>query len=210
MAVPSIQITIYEDNTALREAMSMLVEMTDGYELLGAFGDCRSVLTQTAELQPDVILMDIDLPGMTGIEATTRLHRRFPAVDVLILTIFDDDEQVFNAVRAGATGYLLKKTPPARILDAIREVYEGGAPMSPEIARRVLSSMHPGPATRDLELLTPRELEVLKLLAAGNSYKMIAGDINVGLETVRTHIRRIYEKLHVHSVTEAIGKYLTR
>jgi DNA-binding NarL/FixJ family response regulator len=201
-----IRIVIYEDNVALREALSLLVSTTDGYDLLGAFGDCRSVESQTASLQPDVILMDIDLPGMSGIEATLRLHRQFPAVEVLILTVFDDDGQIFDAIRAGASGYLLKRTPPSRILDAIREVYEGGAPMSPGIARRVMESLHVGETGRELEQLTPRELEVLKLLAVGNSYKMVAAEIGVGLETVRTHIRRIYEKLHVHSVTEAIAR----
>ncbi len=201
-----IRIVIYEDNVALREALSLLVSTTDGYVLLGAFGDCRSVETQTASLQPDVILMDIDLPGMSGIEATLRLHRQFPGVEVLILTIFDDDGQIFDAIRAGASGYLLKRTPPSRILDAIREVYEGGAPMSPGIARRVMESLHVGEKGRELEQLTPRELEVLKLLAAGKSYKMVAAEIGVGLETVRTHIRRVYEKLHVHSVTEAIAR----
>jgi DNA-binding NarL/FixJ family response regulator len=191
---------------ALREALSLLVSTTDGYALLGAFGDCRSVESQTASLQPDVILMDIDLPGMSGIEATLRLHRQFPGVEVLILTVFDDDGQIFDAIRAGASGYLLKRTPPSRILDAIREVYEGGAPMSPGIARRVMESLHVGETGRELEQLTPRELEVLKLLAVGKSYKMVASEIGIGLETVRTHIRRVYEKLHVHSVTEAIAR----
>ncbi len=201
-----IRIVIYEDNVALREALSLLVSTTDGYMLLGAFGDCRSVENQTTSLQPDVILMDIDLPGMSGIEATLRLHRQFPAVEVLILTVFDDDGQIFDAIRAGASGYLLKRTPPSRILDAIREVYEGGAPMSPGIARRVMESLHVGGTGRELEQLTPRELEVLKLLAVGKSYKMVASEIGIGLETVRTHIRRVYEKLHVHSVTEAIAR----
>jgi DNA-binding NarL/FixJ family response regulator len=206
METAPIRIVIYEDNVALREALSLLVSTTDGYALLGAFGDCRAVETQTASLQPDVILMDIDLPGMSGIEATLRLHRQFPAVEVLILTVFDDDGQIFDAIRAGASGYLLKRTPPSRILDAIREVYEGGAPMSPGIARRVMESLHVGETGRELEQLTPRELEVLKLLAAGKSYKMVASEIGIGLETVRTHIRRVYEKLHVHSVTEAIAR----
>ncbi|MBC7568773.1 MAG: response regulator transcription factor [Spirosoma sp.] len=207
LAAPLIRITIYEDNALLREALSVLVQVTDGYELRGAFGDCLAVEAQTAELQPDVVLMDIDLPGMSGIEATLRLHRQFPAVDVLILTVFDDDGQVFDAIRAGATGYLLKRTPPGRILDAIREVYEGGAPMSPAIARRVMQSLHPTSSMRELEQLSSRELDVLKLLAQGRSYKLVAAELGIGLETVRTYIRRIYEKLHVHSVTEAIARY---
>lgn len=206
----AIRVCIYEDNQSLRDALSILVETTENFELVGAFGDCAELSIQIAARRPDVVLMDIDLPGMSGIEATLRIHREFPATDVLMLTVFEDDSKVFEAIRAGATGYLLKKTPPIRILMAIQEVYEGGAPMSPGIARRVMESIHRPTGPSELDQLTPREVNILSLLAAGNSYKMVAAQAGISIDTVRTHIKRIYEKLHVHSVTEAVAKYLTR
>ena len=206
----AIRIGIYEDNESLRDALSLLVQTTDNFELAGAYGDCLNIEQQIATHRPHVVLMDIDLPGMSGIEATLRLHRQFPETDVLMLTVFEDDDYVFEAIRAGATGYLLKKTAPSRILAAIQEVYEGGAPMSPGIARRVMQSMHQSTAPNDLDQLTPREATILSLLAAGNSYKMVAAEAGISIDTARTHIKRIYEKLHVHSVTEAVAKYLTR
>ena len=206
----AIRIGIYEDNESLRDALSLLVQTTDNFELAGAYGDCLNLEQQIATNRPHVVLMDIDLPGMTGIEATLRLHRQFPETDVLMLTVFEDDDRVFEAIRAGATGYLLKKTPPSRILAAIQEVYEGGAPMSPGIARRVMQSLHRSTAPHELDQLTPREATILSLLAAGNSYKMVAAEAGISIDTARTHIKRIYEKLHVHSVTEAVAKYLTR
>lgn len=206
----AIRISIYEDNQSLRDALSLLVQTTDDFDLVGAYGDCLNLDQQTAAHQPHVVLMDIDLPGMSGIEATLRLRQQFPETDVLILTVFEDDDRVFEAIRAGATGYLLKKTPPARILAAIQEVYEGGAPMSPGIARRVMQSLHRSTLPTELDQLTPREATILSLLAAGNSYKMVAAEAGISIDTARTHIKRIYEKLHVHSVTEAVAKYLTR
>lgn len=206
----AIRISIYEDNQSLREALMLLVQTTDNFDLVGAYGDCQQIEQQIASHRPHVVLMDIDLPGISGIEATLRLHRQFPETDVLMLTVFEDDERVFEAIRAGATGYLLKKTPPARILAAIQEVYEGGAPMSPGIARRVMQSLHRPTGPHDLDQLTPREATILSLLAAGNSYKMVAAEAGISIDTARTHIKRIYEKLHVHSVTEAVAKYLTR
>jgi len=206
----AVRICIYEDNQSLRDALSLLVQTTPDFELAGSFGDCRSLEQQMTALSPHVVLMDIDLPGISGIEATLRLRRKFPQTDVLILTVFDDDDQVFEAIRAGATGYLLKKTPPVRILSAIQEVYEGGAPMSPGIARRVMQSLHRSTNPNDLDQLTPREATILSLLASGKSYKMVAAEAGISIDTARTHIKRIYEKLHVHSVTEAIAKFLTR
>ncbi|MEZ0610195.1 response regulator [Fibrella sp. WM1] len=202
----AVRTAIFEDNMPLREALSFLIEATDGFELSGAFGDCLSAEKQIGTLQPDVVLMDIDLPGRSGIDAVRSLHERYSHVDVLMLTVFDDDDRVFEAIRAGATGYLLKKTPPARILEAIQEVYDGGAPMSPAIARRVMEAMQhrPNPHLADL---TPRENEVLTLLAKGNSYKMVGAELGITVETTRTHVKRIYEKLHVHSVAEALAKF---
>ena len=152
--------------------------------------------------------MDIDLPGRDGIQAVTSLHREFPSVEVLMLTVFDDDDRVFRALCAGASGYLLKQTTPDQILEAIRAVYAGGAPMTPSIARRVIQSF---PArftqTADIDQLTGRESQVLHYLAQGLSYKLVAAELGISIETVRTHIKRIYEKLHVHSVVEAVSKY---
>ena len=203
-----IRVSIYEDNTPLREALSALVDDTDECVLVGAFGDCMRANDQTYQLQPDVVLMDIDMPGRDGIQAVTRLHRDFPTVEVLMLTVFDDDDRVFRALCAGASGYLLKQTPPDQLLDAIREVYAGGAPMSPSIARKVIQTF-PAQAsqTTDLDQLTARESQVLHYLSQGMSYKLVAFELGIGLETVRTHIKRIYEKLHVHSVIEAVAKY---
>ncbi|GAB3050398.1 response regulator [Spirosoma pulveris] len=206
----AVRISIYEDIQSLRDALSLLVQTTDNFELVGAYGDCLQLEQQIATDRPHVVLMDIELPGMSGIEATLRLHRKFPETDVLILTVFDDDDRVFEAISAGATGYLLKKTSPARIMAAIQEVYEGGAPMSPAIARRLMQSMHQASGSRELDQLTPREATILALLAAGNSYKMVAAEAGISIDTVRTHIKRIYEKLHVHSVTEAVAKFLKR
>ena len=204
----SIRVLLYEDNADLRGALAALVRGSDGFELAGAFGECTRVAEQAASLQPDVVLMDIEMPGMSGIEGVVRLKKAFPKAEALMLTIFDDDERVFQAVCAGACGYLLKKTQPARILEAIREITEGGAPMSPVIARKVLQLFPGKPAARDTDLdkLTDREMEVLKTLARGFSQKMVAAELGISLETVHTHVKRIYEKLQVHSVSEAIAK----
>lgn len=204
-----IRTLIYEDNSSLRGALAALIGGSDGYELSGAFDHCMGVVEQVAILQPDVVLMDIDLPGMSGIEGIARMKKAHPHVEALMLTIFDEDDKVFQAICAGASGYLLKKTPPARILEALREVTEGGAPMSPSIARKVLQ-MFPGkPAIQDtaLDQLTVRELEVLQALARGFSQKMVASDLNISTETVKTYTKRIYEKLHTHSLTETLAKY---
>lgn len=203
-----IRTLIYEDNTDMRGALAALIGGTEGFELSGAFDNCLGIVEQAAALRPDVVLMDIDMPGMSGIEGVARLKKAHPQVEALMLTVFDDDNRVFEAVCAGASGYLLKKTAPARILDAIKEVTEGGAPMSPVIARKVLQLFPGKPAERDADLdkLTARELEVVKALSRGFSYKMVAAELNISIETVRTYVKRIYEKLQVHSVSEAISK----
>jgi DNA-binding NarL/FixJ family response regulator len=206
-----IKAIIYEDNQTLREALSFLIDGTEGFRLLGAFGNCVDAVEQVKKLQPDVILMDIDLPEVNGIEAVRKIKKRFSYIDILMLTVFDDDDRVFESIKAGATGYLLKKTPPARIIDAIREAFEGGAPMSPSIARRVMLSLHARPQhIEEISQLSNRELEILQNLSDGKSYKMVAESLQITIDTVRTHIKRIYEKLQVHSVTEAISKYNRR
>ena len=203
-----IRVLLYEDNTDLRGALAALIGGTPGYELCGAFAECTLVVSQVEVLQPQVVLMDIEMPGISGIEGVRLLKKAHPHVEALLLTVFDDDDRVFEAVRAGANGYLLKQTPPAGILDALREVTEGGAPMSPVIARKVLQ-VFPGRITQndaDLDRLSEREMAVLRSLAKGFSYKMAAAELGITLETVRTYVKRIYEKLHVHSATEAVAK----
>jgi DNA-binding NarL/FixJ family response regulator len=203
-----IRVLLYEDNDMLRQAFAMLVGGTPGYELVGAFVDADEVIRQVEALKPDVVLMDLEMPGHGGIWATQQIHQRFATVEVLILTVFDDDENIFKALCAGANGYFLKDTSPADILAGIRQVYEGGAPMTPIIARKTLQFL-PRVAHQNskIALLTDREREILEWLAKGHSYKMVAAECNISIDTVRTHIKRIYEKLHVHSVTEAVAVY---
>jgi DNA-binding NarL/FixJ family response regulator len=203
-----IRILLYDDNTDLREALVDLIGQTEGYELGGAFDNCMNVVGQAAALLPDVVLMDIDMPGMSGIEGVILLKKAFPHIEALMLTVFDDDERVFDAVCAGASGYLLKNSKPMRIMEALREVTEGGAPMSPLIARKVLQLFPGKPSERDADVdkLSVRELEVIKTLARGFSYKMVAAELKISMDTVRTHVKRIYTKLRVHSVVEAIAK----
>ncbi len=208
LTMSEIRVLLYEDNTMLREALSFMIGSTEGFQLAGAFGDCLDATKQVSKLQPDVVLMDIDLPERDGIAALADIKKRYAHVDVMMLTVFDDDDRVFESLKAGATGYLLKKTSPARIMEAIREVYNGGAPITPSIARRVLLHLHKHPApASSLSTLTDREMQILEFLAEGNSYKMVADVCGIGIETVRTHIKHIYEKLQVHSVTEAVAKF---
>ena len=203
-----LKVAIYEDHTDLRAALAVLIGGTPGYKLTGSFGDCTNIVEQCQAQAPDVILMDIDMPLMSGIEGARLLKKAMPAVEIVMLTVFDDDDRVFEAVMAGASGYLLKQTPPAQILSALQEVQAGGAPMTPVIARKVLSFSRQGPKNNDalLDALSPREMEVLQCLSRGLSYKMVADALGISIETVRSHVRKIYDKLHVHSVSEAISK----
>jgi DNA-binding NarL/FixJ family response regulator len=203
----SIRVLLYEDNNVLRDALSFMIESTTDFNLVGAFGDCMNAENQVGRLQPDVILMDIEMPGMDGISGLVKIKKKYAHVDVIMLTVFDDDDRVFRAIQSGATGYLLKKTSTERILECIREVYEGGAPMTPAIARRVMQTMHRPVRENETYALTDRETQVILLLSEGLSYKMVAAKLEVSLETVRTHVKRIYEKLQAHSVTEAIAKF---
>ncbi|AIZ63133.1 LuxR family transcriptional regulator [Hymenobacter sp. DG25B] len=206
------RVLIYEDNADLRASLSQLLAGSPGLELAGALSNCTQAGADMLRLQPDVVLMDIDMPGMSGIEGLRRIKATTPEVNVVMLTVFDENDRVFEAICAGADGYLLKKTPPARLLEAIGEVRAGGAPMTPAIARQVLRLFPRVPpravAEESAANLSAREQEILGLLVEGYSYKMIAADRGISLDTVRSHIKKIYEKLHVRSMTEAVSKAL--
>lgn len=201
------KIVIYEDNNDLREGLSVLLRGTMGYEVLGAFANCGDIEKQIAELMPDVILMDIDMPVRNGIDGLRLIHQRFPAINVIMLTVFETNEFIFEAICAGATGYLLKKSAPIEIIKAIEDVNNGGAPMTPSVARRLLQFFPQKQANQlDHDTLSNREMEVLELLTKGFTYRMAAYELGISSETIRTYIKRIYTKLHVHSNTEAVAK----
>jgi DNA-binding NarL/FixJ family response regulator len=201
-------ILIYEDNSSLRESLNTLLTLSQQYTVLGAFEECGKVSAQVEELKPDVVLMDIDLPGISGIEGVKQIRRVNKAVQIIMLTIFDDNTHVYDALYAGANGYLLKKFISDKLVNSIEEVLQGGAPMSPSIARMVISHMHESTPGNDYQL-TAREKEILQSLSKGNSFKLIAAELGISLETVRTHIKHIYDKLHVQSQIEAVSKAIT-
>jgi len=200
------RVAIVEDQRALREGLKALVGGTGDFEIAGAYGSMEEALPALEAKPVDLVLADIGLPGISGIEGVRRLKAQHPPMQILMLTVYADNEHVFEAICAGACGYLLKDTPPGKLLDALREVQAGGAPMSPEIARKVVEMFQrvaPPPPTAG-HSLSPREVEVLKLLAEGHVYKTAAAQLDLSIDTVRFHIRNIYEKLHVHSKSEAV------
>ncbi|MGZ5135935.1 MAG: response regulator [Flavitalea sp.] len=200
-------IVIYDDNQSLRESLEHLVRFSKDLLYLGAFDTAQNVQQQVSELEPEVILMDIDMPGVNGIEAVKTIRAFNQKVAIIMLTVFDDNQHVLDAICAGASGYLLKKHISEKLVGAIDEVLRGGAPMSPGIARLVIQSIQQTPPDQSNKYkLTPKEKEILSSLSKGNSYKMIAADLIISIDTVRTHIKRIYEKLQVHSQTEAVSK----
>ncbi len=206
-----ITVSIVEDDAKLRETLMRYFSGQAGFRCLRAYPDAESALAEIPGDPPDVVLMDINLPGMSGIECVERLHRVVPALKIVMLTVFEDSDQVFKSLSAGAFGYLVKSNRPAKILQAIREVHDGGSPMSGHIARMVVQSFEKRPAPQDeTASLAPRELEVLQGLSRGRPYKQIAAEMGISLSTVRTYIQRIYEKLHVHSQTEAVMKFARR
>lgn len=208
-----IEVAIVEDNTTIRQGLAALIDGTPGYRCGGTYGDCESLLSRLRELQAQVLLMDIRLPGMSGIEGVRRVKAVLPEVNILILTIYDENDLVFEALCAGACGYLVKKTPPARLLEAIAEAASGGSPMSSHIARKVVNLLRatsPGKSEDEAALLTRREREVLNGLAGGGTYQSLARDCHISTDTVRFHIRNIYRKLHAHSQSEAVAKALRR
>ena len=202
----AIRIMIFEDNDRLRESLVALFKGMEEYELAGDYNNCNEADVVARVYEPDVVLMDIDLPGDSGIKGVTKIKEAKPATSIIMYTVFEDDEKLFQCLCAGANGYLLKKTPPAKLLDAINEVLAGGAPMSPSIARKVLNSFQHGKTIR--YDLSARETEVLQLLIKGYSAKMIAAELNISFDTARYHLKNIYKKLHVNCGKEAIAKVL--
>jgi len=187
----------------------MLIDGTTGYQCVGTFHSVENALGSLRVEAPDVLLLDIQLPGMLGSDGVKVFLEQFPSIQIIMLTVYAEQDKVFESICNGACGYLLKETPPARLLDAIREAHNGGSPMSPEIARRVVTLFQQtGVPEKFEEHLTPQELRLLKLLVDGYSYQKAADHLNVSVNTVRAHIRNIYEKLHVHSKSEAVGKAL--
>ncbi len=203
-----IKVSIFEDNQSLRLGLYHLVNGTEGYTCVGAFQDCAHLMQNIHDTAPDVVLMDIGMPGLSGIEAVRILRKEYPELKILMQTIFEDTDKIFESILAGASGYILKNTSPSRILDYIKETYEGGAPMSPSVAVKVLK-MVGQPVSKEVMdkfNLTEREKEILSCLIKGMSYRMIAESCFISVDTVRGHIRNIYEKLHVHSKGEAVAK----
>jgi DNA-binding NarL/FixJ family response regulator len=206
-----IKVAIFEDNKLVRDALEAILNGTPGFTCSGVFADGNSWLQDIKRSEPDVILMDIEMPGLNGIEVTTELHTLYPAIKILIQTVFDDGEKIFKALCAGASGYILKNDPPHKYLEAINEVYNGGAPMNPFVAKKVLGFF----GNKNIILVSPenneyqlsqREKEILQQMAGGDNYKAIAGKAFISYETVRTHVKNIYKKLHVTCRSEAVLK----
>jgi DNA-binding NarL/FixJ family response regulator len=204
-----IKVAIIEDRREIREGLALLINGTDGYRCTGSFRSMEEALDKIGYELPRIALVDIGLPGMSGIEGIRLLKERYPSLLLLMLTVYDDDERIFGALCAGACGYLLKKTPPARLLESLKEAVDGGAPMSPEVARRVITlfrEIRP-PEHADYRL-SPHETRLLKLLVEGHNYKTAALELGVSVNTISFHMRHIYEKLQVHSKSEAVAKAL--
>ena len=203
-----IRVCIFEDNTQLRESLFNLIDASDGFVCVGAFANCEDIVEKISSVKPEVILMDIELPGMNGIDAVRIAKEKFPEVKILMETIFEDDEKIFRSICNGAEGYILKNTPPGEILDAVKEIHEGGGPMTPAIALKVMRMFKQNLAVNkdDSFNLSNREKEILKCLVDGMSYKMIADSCFISIDTVHGHIKNIYKKLQVHSKSEAVVK----
>jgi DNA-binding NarL/FixJ family response regulator len=204
-----IKVAIVEDQREIRECLALLVNGTDGYTCSGSYRSMEEAIEKIPRQVPDVLLSDIGLPGMSGIDGVRRLKELCPNLLVLMLTVYDDDERIFDAMCAGACGYLLKKTPPARLIASLQEVVDGGAPMSPEVARRVIALFREiRPPDRAEYHLTPHETRLLKLFVEGHNYKTAAVELKVSVNTINFHVRSIYDKLQVHSRSEAVAKAL--
>ena len=203
-----IRITLFDDNATRRDGVKLLLDNSEGFICAGVFEDCSNLVEDILRTEPHVILMDIDMPGMNGIDAVKIIKEQVPDLPVMMQTVFDHDEKVFQSILAGATGYLLKKTAPLKLLEAIKEIYEGGAPMTPEIALKVLSffKVKEEKKISNDHLLSVKEKEILTHLVDGLSYKMVADKQKISYHTVNFHIRNIYKKLHVNSASEAVAK----
>ena len=206
-----INVAIVDDDREVRDGIVLLINGTQNYRCVGAYGSAQEAVDRIPELDVQVVLKDINMPHMSGIECVVRLKNLQPSLQIMMLTSFEDDEKIFQSLVAGASGYLLKKTPPAKLLEAIEEIYHGGSPMSNQIARKVVETFQSGGnSSKEMIGLTQREQEILSHLAKGYRYKEIAEALFISVETVRTHLRNIYEKLHVRSRTEAVLKYLKK
>jgi DNA-binding NarL/FixJ family response regulator len=204
-----IRVALIEDKRATREGLAMLIDGTPGYRCVGTYSSMEEALRLMGREISDVLLLDIHLPGMLGSDGVRLLQEKYPTMQILMLTIYEEEDKVFESICNGACGYLLKKTPPAKLLEAIRDAHEGGSPMSPEIARKVVRLFQKtGPPEKLDHQLTPQEVRLLKLLAEGYSYQSVAERLNISINTVRDYIRSIYDKLHVHSKSEAVSKAL--
>jgi DNA-binding NarL/FixJ family response regulator len=207
----SIRVGIVEDDRRVRENLALLIDSAPGFSCVAACASAEEALKLLSDAVPDVVLMDIHLPGQSGIQCVARLRRVLPRTQVIMLTVEEDTEQVFESLKAGATGYLVKHVTPEEILEAVAEVHCGGAPMSSHIARRVVTAFRQPPRAGSAEeSVTTREAEILRLLAKGNRSKEIADQLNISTGTVNTHVRHIYEKLHVRSRAEAVARYVSR
>ena len=208
--MPQIKICIVEDLREVRDGMISLLTLDERFEVLATFADAEKATDELPAWQPDIIIMDINLPGMNGIECIKKVKPLCPQSQFIMFTIYEDDEKVFEALTAGASGYLLKKTPLGKITDSLLELHSGGSPMSTQIARKVISRLQSNTPSAEIKILSARENEVLQLLARGLLYKEIADKLSIATDTVRQHIHRIYEKLHVQNRTEAINKVYGR
>lgn len=205
----TIKVAIIEDQRDIREGLTTMLRFTDGYRCTDAYRSMEEALERIKSDVPDMALVDIGLPGMNGIEGIRLLRERYPQMLLLTLTVYDDDDYIFDALCAGASGYLLKKTPPARLIECLREAMDGGAPMSPEVARKVIKLFRDiRPPERADYHLTPHETRLLKMLVEGHNYKTAAAEVGVSVTTVAFHMRNIYGKLQVHSKSEAVAKAL--
>lgn len=202
-----IKVAIFEDDAVRLNGLQMLLNTADGFECTGAFDNAINVINKIIVSSPDVVIMDIGLPSVNGIDAVKKIKQEFPYLPVLMQTVFDKDEKIFESIMAGATGYLLKKTAPEKLLEAIQDIYRGGAPMTPEIATKVLTFFrNKEDAKASAYALSDKEKRVLAYLVEGLSYKMISDKLHISYHTVNFHIRNIYHKLHVHTVSEAVAK----
>jgi DNA-binding NarL/FixJ family response regulator len=205
----SVAVGVVEDDRGTREGLAALIGGTPGFRCVGTFGSVEEALMGLAAAIPDVLLLDIHLPGLTGSEGVRLLRDKYPRMQALMLTVFAEEERIFESLCNGACGYLLKKTPPARLLEAITEAHHGGSPMSPDIARKVVVALQrPGPLERPDEALTPHEVRIIRMLAEGDSYHEVGERLGITVNTVRNYIRHIYEKLHVHTKSQAVSKAL--